>query len=140
MLDEISGAVSNLELSLKIRFSKQNKSDDLHSKLVNNTYEKIWIMDAANTQIPRFAALDLSRIPREKENSESLVSNEQLLATVHSLKTAVSFLCENMVTREQLDSSLANSLPFFSGAIFVICGVGSGADSQHIRCVTPTHV
>ena len=109
-LDEITGAISVLESSLKIRLSKRNKSDDLHSKLLNDLYEKIWTMDAANTQIPKFAALDLSRIPREKENSESLVSNEQLLATVHSLKTAVSFLRE---THEQLDSSLATCANLF---------------------------
>ena len=110
-LDEIMDAISLLESALKIRLSKRNKSDDLAFKLLNDLYKKIWFTDAANTQIPRFAALDLSRIPRERENSDSLVSMEQLLASVHSLKSSVTFLRENMITRELLDESLSTLLP-----------------------------
>ena len=99
-IDEITTAISVFESALKIRLSKRNKSDDLQSKLINDLYDKIWSLDAANTQIPRFAALDLSRVPRESENSDSLASTEQLLASVHSLKSVLHFLHENMVTHD----------------------------------------
>ena len=58
---------------------------------LNDLYDKIWSIDATNTQIPKFAAVDLSLIPRERQNTDSLASPEQLLASVQSLKFAVHF-------------------------------------------------
>ena len=120
-LDEITDGISVLESELKIRLSKRKNADDLQSKLLNDLYDKIWSLDAAGTQIPRFVAKDLSRIPRENQNSESLVSTEQLLASVHSLKSTVIYLRDNMVTRAMLESTLdsrsassSNSLPSFA--------------------------
>ena len=105
-MDEITTGIALLESELNIRLSKRNKSDDLQSKLLNDIYDKIWSMDASGTQIPRFVALDLSRIPRENPNSDSLASTEQLLASIHSLKSTVKFLRDNMVTRDMLEHSL----------------------------------
>ena len=107
-LDEITKSISVLETALKIRLSKRKQSDDLQTKLINDLYDKIWSLDAAGTQIPHFAALDLARVPRERENSESLASTEQLLASIHNLKSIVYHLRDNMVTRDFLASSLAS--------------------------------
>ena len=109
-IDEITTAISVFESALKICLSKRNKLDDLQNKLINDLYDKIWSLDAANTQIPRFAALDLSQIPRERDDSDSLASSEQLLASVHSLKSVVHFLRDNMVTRDFLEKTLASRL------------------------------
>ena len=106
-LEETTSAIELLETVLSTRISKRNKADDLHSKLLNDLYEKIWSLDAAATQIPKFLAADLSRVPRERENTESLASTEQLLASIHNLKSTVIYLQQKMVTRELLESSLA---------------------------------
>ena len=91
-VDEITRGISTLESALNIRLPKRNKSNDLHSKLLNDLYDKMWSLDANSTQIPCFVAANLSRIPSEREDSESLVSTEQLLATVHNLRYTVDHL------------------------------------------------
>ena len=103
-LEEIQSAVSCLESALNIRLSKRNKSDDIQQKLVTDLYDKIWSLDSSATQI-RFLAADLSRIPRDTD-SESCATIEQMLATVHNLRTAVSQLQSKMVTRDVLDATL----------------------------------
>ena len=109
-LDEINNSVSTIESVLNTRLSKRHKADDLQLKLVADLYDKLWSLDAqgAGTQIPMFVAADLARIPRERENTESLASTEQLLSSVHNLKSIVYQLQSKMVTREFLESSLAN--------------------------------
>ena len=111
-LDEIQSAISCLESALRIRLSKRHKSDDLQQKLVTDLYDKIWSLDASPTQI-RFLAADLSRIPRETD-SESCATIEQMLASVHNLRTAVSHLQSKMVTQDVLDATLTR---FYSNSV-----------------------
>ena len=106
-LSEITDAISVYESALKIRLSKRNKSDDLQCKLLNDLYDKIWSLDASNTQIPLFVAADLSRVPREREGTDSPASIEQILASIHGMKSTISFLKDNMITRVVLENSLA---------------------------------
>ena len=94
------------ESSLNIRLSKRHKADDLPVKLVTDIYDKLLSLDSNATQIPKFVAADLTRIPRESENSGSLASTEQVLASIHSLKSAVKHLESNMITRDDLDARL----------------------------------
>ena len=112
-LDEITKAISVFESALKIRLSKRKNADDLANKLLNDLYDKIWSLDAAATQIPRFAAMDLSRVPRESENSETVASPEQILCAIHSLKTIVANLQKNMITRDILEKILQDSRSSF---------------------------
>ena len=49
-----------------------------------------------------FVAADLSRVPQDSEDSDSLVSSEQLLASIQSLKRAVLSIQSEMVTKDQL--------------------------------------
>ena len=128
-LEEIQNAVSCLESALSIQLSKRNKSDNLQSKLVTDIYNKLWSLDASSTQI-LFLAADLSRVPREKESSESLASTEQMLASIHSLKTIVSHLQAKMVTREILDASLSRIASSPSAAS---CASSSTHDSNVSR-------
>ena len=107
-LDEVSAAITQLEKVLNVRLSRRNKSDDLKNKLLNDLYEKIWNLDASSTQISCFVAADLSRVPRENESSGSHASFEQLLASIHGLKSIVSGLQRTMVTKEMLETSLAS--------------------------------
>ena len=106
-LEEVTASMKLLETELNIRLSKRNKSDDLLSKLLNNLYNRLWTLDDTATQIPRFVAADLSRIPQERENSNSLATIEQILSSIHGLKSIVSNLQNQMVTQEQLKASLS---------------------------------
>ena len=108
-LDEITAAVNTLESTFKIRLSKRHKADDLPSKLLSDIYDKMWSLDASATQIPKFVASDLSRIPQEQENSNSLATMEQLLASIHRLKSDIHYLETNMITRGDLDAALATA-------------------------------
>ena len=90
-LEDVKSAVAFLKDELDIRLSGRNKSDDLQLKHVSDIYDKLWSLDSSSTRI-QFLAADLARVPREKENSDSLASIEQLLASIHSLKTTVSLL------------------------------------------------
>ena len=84
-LEEIQLVVSCLESALNIRLSKRHKSVDIQQKLFTDLYDKIWSLNASSTQIC-FLAADLSRVPRERDNTESLASTEQLLASIHHLR------------------------------------------------------
>ena len=106
---QITRGISTLESVLNICLPKRNKSNDLHSKLLNDMYNKMWSLDAKSTQIPRFVAADLSQILSERENSESLVSIEQLLATVHNLRYTVDDLQDNMVTQGAFEKYIASA-------------------------------
>ena len=107
-LDEVSTAITQLDNVLNVRLSKRNNSDDLKNKLLNDLYEKIWNMDASSTQISSFVAADLARIPRKNEREGSHASIEQLLASIHGLKSLVSGLEQTMMTQEMLETSLAS--------------------------------
>ena len=92
---------------------------------MSDIYDKLWSLDSSSTRI-QFLAADLARVPREKENSDSLASIEQLLASIHSLKTTVSLLQFKMVTREQLDASLSTIVSINSTNNSSGGGVGGG--------------
>ena len=104
-LEEVLSTVDFLESSLDIRLSRR-KGDDVQLKLLTDMYEKLFSLDASSTKI-QFLAADLNRIPRENENSESLASTEQLLASISNLKTSVTQLQSKMVTREELKASIS---------------------------------
>ena len=104
-VDEITAAIATLESSLKIRLSKRNRSDDLNLKLLSDVYDKLWSLDANTTQIPKFVASDLSRIPQDNPNS--LVSMEQVLASIHNIKNDMKFIQSKMLTRGDLDAAFA---------------------------------
>ena len=87
-LDEVMESISLLKAKFNVHFSTRNKSDNLQSKLLNDLYDKIWSLDATGNQLPTFAAIDISRIPRERENTDSLASTEQLLSSIHNLKSS----------------------------------------------------
>ena len=53
-----------------------------------------------------FVAADLSRVPQDRADSDSLVSIEQLLASIQSLKQNVQSIQTQMVTKEQLRVTL----------------------------------
>ena len=96
--DEITAAIPIFESTFKIRLSLRQKSDDLPAKLLSDVYVKLWSLDAGATQIPRVLVADFSRIPQE--NSNSLAPMEQLLATVHCLKTELKHVQSNMELAE----------------------------------------
>ena len=98
-LDEVKTGAKTLESALDTRLSKRNKADDLQLKLLSDLYDKIWSLDSSNTNVPRFLASDLARIPREIENSDSLATTEQLLSSICNLKSVVMFLQQKIVTR-----------------------------------------
>ena len=108
--EEITAAFSALENSLNIRLPKRyNKGDDIALKQVTVLYEKLFSLDASASPI-KFLAEDLNRIPSaewEQENSVSLASPEQLLASIVSLRRSVTQLQSQMVTRESFETSFA---------------------------------
>ena len=102
--EEIYAAISALETSSDIRISKRNKGDK--TKLLADIYDKLFTLDASTTKLPVFVAADLSRVPQDREDSDSLVSTEQLLASIQSLKQNMLSIQSQMVTKEQLRLSL----------------------------------
>ena len=88
-LDEISEGFTTLESALNIRLSKRHKSDDLATKLMTDIYDKMWSVDTAATSIPSFVASDLARVPRARDDSDSLASTEQVLSSIHSMKCVI---------------------------------------------------
>ena len=107
---EVSNSVTTLEDALLCKLPKRNKSEksDPMIKTVTDIYEKLWSLDAASTPFPRFVAFDLSRIPRARDNSDSLATTEQLLASVHDLKCRINQLESSHVTKKFLEESLAS--------------------------------
>ena len=105
-LEEIKAAIKFLEDVLETRLSGRNK-DNLEQKHVSDLYDKLWSIDGSSTRI-QFLGADLNRVPRETDNSDSLASIDQLLASIHSLKSTVTQLQAKMVTREYLEASLSS--------------------------------
>ena len=85
-VEEVSNSVSTLEDALGARLPKRNKTEksDPILKTLSDIYDKLWSFDAASTPIPRFVAYDLSRIPRPRDNSDSLATMEQLKMQIQS--------------------------------------------------------
>ena len=108
--EEIKSAASLLETVHELRLPKRNKSDDtplkIMTKHVADLYERLKSLDNNSTRI-QFLAADLTRLPREQENSDSLASPEQLLASIVSLRRTVTHLQSQMISRDFFESSLA---------------------------------
>lgn len=108
--NEITAAFSSLENTLNVRLPKRyNKGEDVILKQVTVLYEKLFSLDASASPI-RFLAEDITRIPSaewEQENSDSLASPEQLLASIVSLRRTVTHLQSQMISRDFFESSLA---------------------------------
>lgn len=100
--DEILKSVEVLEKSLNIRMTKRAVT----IKSVTDIYDKLFSADSSSTAIPNFVASDLSRVPRARENSDSLATTEQLLASIHELKHRVIRLESSHVSRDFLAESL----------------------------------
>ena len=88
--DEISAGVCALEKALSTRMRRRNKTgeaSDFAAKVTTDIYEKLWLADAtASPNLPTFVAADLSRIPRAREDSDSLAITEQILSSLHDMK------------------------------------------------------
>ena len=99
-----------MEDALLCKLPKRNKTEksDPMIKAVTDIYEKLYSLDAASTPIPRFVAYDLSRLPRARDNSDSLATTEQLLASVHDLKCKINQLESTVVTKKFLEESLSS--------------------------------
>ena len=100
--DEILKSVEILETSLNIRMTKRA----VNSKSVTDIYDRLFSADSASTRTPNFVAADLSRLPRPSENSNSLATIEQLLASIHDLKQRVVSLESSQISRDFLAESL----------------------------------
>ena len=74
--------------------------------MVGDIYDKLFEFDASATKSTVFVAADFSRVPQDKADSESLVSTEQLLASIQSLKQLFFLIQSQMVTKDQLRLSL----------------------------------
>ena len=108
-MDEITKGIDLLESTFNIRFSKRKKCDNLKAKLVNDVYDQLWSLDASSTKISHtFVADDLSRIPLQRETTDSRVPTEQILASIHNLKATIVQIQRNAITREMLDERLSN--------------------------------
>ena len=86
-VDEISMGIETLEKTMNTRMTKRHNSNT--TKMMVDIYDKIWTADASATPVPNFVAADLSRIPRVRDNSDSLATTEQLLASLHDLKKRI---------------------------------------------------
>ena len=102
-IEEIHKAIAVLESSSDVRISKRNKGDS--TKMITDIYEKLFTLDAAAKSII-FVAVDLSRVPQDSRDSDSLVSTEQLLATIQNMKQMIREIQSQMVTKDQLRDSL----------------------------------
>ena len=109
--EEVSGAITLLESSLEICMPKRNKTEksDPMNKMLIDIYEKLFSLDAASATIPAFVASDLSRIPRVRDNSDSIATTEQLLASIHDLKHRINSLELSVVTKKFLEDSLSST-------------------------------
>lgn len=94
--DEILKGVEVLENSLNIRMTKRAVT----TKSVTDIYDKLFSADSASNVIPNFVAADLSRVPRAREDSDSLATTEQLLASIHDLKNRVIRLESSHLSRD----------------------------------------
>ena len=83
--------------------------------------------DSASTPIPNFVAADLSRIPRVRDNSDSLATTEQILASMHELKTRISLIESSVVTRKFIEETFFRS----NG------GLASSIQSTHLPPLLP---
>ena len=108
--EEITAAMTSLENTLGIRLRKRyNKGEDINVKHVRDLYDKLFSLDASSTLI-QFLAADITQVPSaewEQDNSNSLASPEQLLASIFSLRRIVAQLQSQMVSREFLEMSLS---------------------------------
>ena len=91
--------------------TKRHKSDDVASKMLTDIFDKLWSTDAAAASIPCFVAADLSRIPRARDDSTSLATTEQILASLHEIKRKIHTLESTTVTRDALELSLGALRP-----------------------------
>ena len=122
-LEEINDGISVFESTFTdIKFSPRNKADA--SKRVADLYDKLFRLDSTAAKSPVFVAVDLSRVPQDRGDSDSLASMEQVLASLQSLKQTVSRIQSAMVTKDQLllyqnvsSSSLHESSASLSAAI-----------------------
>ena len=107
---EVSNGVTTLEDALLCKLPRRNKTEksDPIIKAVTDIYEKLYSLDAASTPIPRFVAYDLSRLPRARDNSDSLASTEQLLASIHLMQCKINQLESTLVSKKFLKESLAS--------------------------------
>ena len=98
-IEEINNAIAILESASDVRISKRNKGDA--TKMITDVYEKLFTLDAAAKSVV-FSAVDLTRIPQDNRDSDSLVSTEQLLAAMQNMKQMIRDVQCQMVTKDQL--------------------------------------
>ena len=107
---EINSAITALEDSLGIRLPKRYKvGEDICVKKVTDLYEKLFDLDASSTPV-QFLAADITRVPSaewEQNNSDSLASPEQLLASIHSLRRIVTQLQSQMVSHDCFETTIS---------------------------------
>ena len=108
-VDEISKEKDKFEKAFGVRLSKRyNNNDDIGAKMLTDIIEKMLTVDGVGDKAPKFVAADLSRIPNAATGTDSFVSLDMLLASIHEMKCTIKSLQSTMVTREHLEKSLSS--------------------------------
>ena len=110
-LDEVVEGSDVLQDTADIRLPTRYKTEGTKAKIITDIYEKLVSLDASAVSVPNFLAGDLTRIPQERNDSDSLASNEQILASIHGLRLIIKQLQSKMVTHEQLQTALSSHRP-----------------------------
>lgn len=82
--------------------TRRHQKEDSAAKMITDIYDKMKTADSTATLLPTFVAADFSRIPRARENTDSLATREQVLASIHSLRCRIDLLDSKSVTHNFL--------------------------------------
>ena len=107
-VDEISKEKDKFEKAFCVRLSKRYNNEDFGAKMLADMIEKMLTIDGAGDAAPKFVAADLSRVPNAATGTDSFVSLDMLLASIHDMKCSIKSLQSVMVTREHLEKSLSS--------------------------------